>query len=545
MQSRNPYKPRLVLNVGVIGHRPNRLAAGATEPIQAAITDVLRSVAVKLESLSQQHAEILSKDRPAIRVLSALAEGADRIGAAAALAAGTELHALLPFDAKEYEHDFADNESKEEFQNLLDSAGGVLELSGRREKAEDAYEAVGYELLRRSDLLIAVWDSGPSAGRGGTTSIIDHAIAINVPVVHVDANGQHPPVLICPSDRLLPYVEPGFEEGDHRELSALSGIIEAVMAPPEDETDIAAIRQYLDEREHRWRMRLAYPLLLCATCIRGIRLSDLRIAPYVESTRDDTSDLLTWSSKSTPPDATDNWLSAFAYADRLAVHYAQTFRSGYVFNFVFAAIAVSLALFGIVFPGAKTGLVSIEFVIILSIIWNTQSGNSNDWHHRWLDYRQLAERLRLIPITTSLGTLTSPRVSRATADHDRSPTWVAWYAQRVAREFPIPNDKFDDAWIGALKAELRSLLSDQIKYHSGNSKNLESLEHRLHLLGLVAFSVTAVICFAYIVAKFFRPGSTQMARLRMHECRDLGGGSDGFVTNDWSREFGHPGAGRL
>ena len=43
---------------------------------------------------------------------------------------------------------------------------------------------------------------------------------------------------------------------------------------------------------------------------------------------------------------------------------------------------------------SKLQLAMVEIVITLAIIINTALGIRHEWHRRWLDYRQLAERLR-------------------------------------------------------------------------------------------------------------------------------------------------------
>ena len=66
---------------------------------------------------------------PDLRLVSALAEGADRIAAKAALEAGWTLEVVLPFATEEYEQDFDSPESKEAFP--FASRPGVERLLSR------------------------------------------------------------------------------------------------------------------------------------------------------------------------------------------------------------------------------------------------------------------------------------------------------------------------------------------------------------------------------------------------------------------------------
>jgi hypothetical protein len=46
----------------------------------------------------------------------------------------------------------------------------------------EAYMAASEEILKSVDRLIAVWDSGPSGGLGGTADVVEHARRVGIPV---------------------------------------------------------------------------------------------------------------------------------------------------------------------------------------------------------------------------------------------------------------------------------------------------------------------------------------------------------------------------
>jgi len=108
-------------------------------------------------------------------ILSALAEGADRLVAEVGLAfSGTELHALLPLPPEDYRRDFATADSRAEFDALLARASSVevLPPPGTREAA---YANVGRALVDRCDVVVAIWDGGPARGPGGTADVVAYA----------------------------------------------------------------------------------------------------------------------------------------------------------------------------------------------------------------------------------------------------------------------------------------------------------------------------------------------------------------------------------
>lgn len=159
--------------IGVTGHRLNKLPEGGRPAVLAEIGRLLDLM--------------LTRGLP-LALVSGLAEGADRMAAEAALARGIALRAILPFAPAEYERDFEEPGSKARFRALLAKAT-VTALPGDRADAEAAYEAAGIAMLEASDILIAVWDGGPSAGRGGTTEMVAAAVARGLPVLWVDPTG--------------------------------------------------------------------------------------------------------------------------------------------------------------------------------------------------------------------------------------------------------------------------------------------------------------------------------------------------------------------
>ena len=63
-------------------------------------------------------------------LLSALAEGADRYAALAAIDAGITLSVALPFPVEEYAKDFAEQASRDEYARLIAAADTVLDPPG-------------------------------------------------------------------------------------------------------------------------------------------------------------------------------------------------------------------------------------------------------------------------------------------------------------------------------------------------------------------------------------------------------------------------------
>jgi hypothetical protein len=160
------------LVVGVTGHRhlsdPHDVASRV-----GALTDVLASRA----------------GANGWRLVSSLAEGADRIVARHALLRGASLDVVLPLEEAEYAKDFDSPASLEEFEDLLDGADSIAVTGawpdGTRERA---YANAGGATLQRCQILVALWDGEAARGLGGTAEVVAAAISegIETIVVPVD-----------------------------------------------------------------------------------------------------------------------------------------------------------------------------------------------------------------------------------------------------------------------------------------------------------------------------------------------------------------------
>lgn len=175
--------------IGVTGHRLNVLAPRRAKSLATELRNVLGAV-------SRRHANRTI-------IISALAEGADRLAAHAALALGLGLDVLLPFPRDLYRQDFSQSRSLAEFDQLLGRAVHITEMDQTRgSEADDAraYAACGAAMVVQSHLLVAVWDGKPARGQGGTAEVIDMTLAARKPVIWIDADHIAPAVCIEPSD---------------------------------------------------------------------------------------------------------------------------------------------------------------------------------------------------------------------------------------------------------------------------------------------------------------------------------------------------------
>ncbi len=131
-------------------------------------------------------------DQAPLAVISALAEGTDRLVARRVLArSGATLIVALPLPESDYVTDFASSASREAFRRLLSHAERVITLPPTPTR-DEAYAAAGRYVLDHCDVLLAVWDGRKAQGKGGTAEIVVEARRRGLPLAWVHAGNRRP-----------------------------------------------------------------------------------------------------------------------------------------------------------------------------------------------------------------------------------------------------------------------------------------------------------------------------------------------------------------
>lgn len=195
---RSRIASRSEFRVAVTGHRMNRMTVDTYKNVSTVVSALLLDLNNMLEQLASSSKAQLTDAQPLTRVvISALAEGADRVVALQGLALGWELDVILPFSSEEYQNDFETKSSKLEFTQLLDAARNVNELANMRNQSDlTGYEAAGNAIIEEVDLLIAIWDGLAVNGPGGTAEVVSLAQKDGIPVVWIHFERPHKVELI-------------------------------------------------------------------------------------------------------------------------------------------------------------------------------------------------------------------------------------------------------------------------------------------------------------------------------------------------------------
>lgn len=490
------------ITVGVTGHRHPRLPYANSEAVGAAIRQCLIRIKAEAEQLVAGDDDCLADADLNCRLVTSLAEGSDTIAANVALDAGYRVDACLPFDREEFAKDFS-GKALDEYQAALASCRTVTELPGSREHMLGAYEAAGRMVLDQGDLLIAVWDGSPALGRGGTAEIVAEAVLAHVPVVMIGTDGTEISMLWSGLDEAghdRPTVE-GVPRCDFDHC--IAKVMQTLISPPANELDLAMIGRWINETDHRRSPALGYPVLMAT--IAGKPLSRRDFRPDTASGCRRPFEL--WIDSLPEMGQLGSRLRGlvsprFGRADASASYFAQLFRSGFIVNFFFAALAVLCGLLGLLFPHGKLYFAIAELLVIGVILVNTRAARSHGWHERWMDNRHLAERLRVLALSAALG---DPELRVGTDDVGSLPGWVQWMTRATGRELGLPDGRIDRAYLEKVKAAMMALVDEQIGYNRRNAERMERVEHRLHRFGELLFAVTVLACGGWIVGKLLRP----------------------------------------
>ena len=494
------------LCVGVTGHRQDALPAESLPRLRAEIDAALQLLNRSAAAVRAVADDCFAPDATRLLFVSPLAPGSDQIAAEVALELGFSLHAVLPFALDDYRRDLIDAGAESRFDALIGKADSLLELPGTREREMDAYVMAGRATVAHCDMIIAVWDGLAARGRGGTAEVVQLAITRGTPVIHLAVDGKTPARLLWSAfDPLVVTEQP--EETAQRPFDAghVETMLTALLLPPADPHERKFLKRFATERARRIRARIEYPLLLAATGVARFRPSKMRESHCTAQTAEEWRGYRqAWLDRHSGGSSLDLLEDAYSWSDQLAGRLAQTYRSGHVFNFVLGGFAVCLGLSAFMAPSASFELAVVEFVIALGIILNTQIGLRNEWHRRWLDYRQLAERLRPMRSLKLLafaapdppGTRINPVARR----------WIDWYSSGIWRAMGCPGGPIDRERALALARAVAAFeIAPQVAYHEKSSRQIDALDHRLERVANLLFKATLVVSAAIVGGGIFAP----------------------------------------
>jgi hypothetical protein len=467
----HPRATRLVLRVGVTGHRTEGL-----QKLGADLAHLRRTVRQVLEMVRETTHDIwegagsdfYSQEEPLLRLISPLAEGADRIVAEEALALGYDLQCLLPFSREEYELDFSHRESKEHFWQLLPTT--VLELDGDPKRRSEAYLAVGKTLLRHCDLLIAIWDGAPARGEGGTGQVVQEALRLKVPTVLIETQPPHRAYLL----------EAGTQSGEPAQLASLEGLsrrLQSELLLPSTPDRVRA-KRFLGEMKPIWNYGSYFQIFRYFWTGQWSKILSVRLRlPNADK------------------------LSYFDWTDDLAEFYAGLSRSSVLLIYLMGAFATDVAAFGVV-SGQRVWFIS-ELVFVVLIMSSVAIARRKNWEERWKEYRFLAESLRTLDVLAMIGRVPSQsKASTHMKSRDTRQGWYNWQLRALVRKAGLVSARIDRRYLEDYRDFLQRTIAFQTEYLRSIREALDRLSYRLRHASQLLFGLAAIACTMEIVDQF-------------------------------------------
>lgn len=428
----------LCLRIGVTGHRD--LCAD-----DAALTDAVAEALARIDSRRRAGT---SATPVGLAVVSALAEGADRIVARLAMLRGASLEVVLPMPPSDYLTDFKLVSSRDEFGALLAQATMVRELAWTGDR-DEAYERAGRVIVDRSDVVVALWDGQAARGRGGTAEIVSYAQQQGVPVLRVCIEHSRPSV---PS------------------------------SPPAPDADLPGTLGPLSDKAFeqldRFNSRSVDPRIYDTKHLVMPGGLDIDVPPQVQR-------LVTYAQPYF------HWAEQTARASqRLYLRLARLLYS-------LAGAAVVLVATQIIFLDKYPRVVWAEVVALVAAIITLTVGRLVRPHDRWIAARYLAERIRSGVFLAAVGaddtSQLPPEAARSAypAASDPNREW----ADRAFREISCrtPTSPVLAAELPVLRPMLiRAWIDDQISYHRRTAARLARRQRQLTWLAAGLFGVSAL-----------------------------------------------------
>jgi len=509
MAPRIAREPRVrpTIRLGAIGHR--RIAAGAEAPTAAALAALLAAIRTAAEStLAQSRAQADFHGPLDLVLLSPLAEGADRMAAAAAQREGWRLGAILPFAIADYESSFGlgdHDQTVASFRELLAAcelpAGhGVFVLDGDAalDARDGAFLRCAKTLARWSDILIAVCEEERQSSQSWFSA--RQAIDEGAPVLVIDPATPQEYALWNDGARLPR------QERD----AALAALVRSILAPSGGALH-RGLAAYLREHVHcdptaycdfeyagPYRARTAAPALLRAVVGLNRLLARLgkrapALAPAKEPALEDLA-----LDRATAAPIVELFLR-YQRADAVANAYAELYRSAQI---VVAMLGLATVVFAAI-TSASALLPALELLCLGAALTFVYCAHRQQWLDCWLNYRLIAEVLRYTKFLLLTGQ-PSPFPDLRGSGEDAMQSWTRDHVQHVLRAHPLTvpgrGRKTDETATGALSAYvLARCLDDQIRYHERTAPGRRESALWLKRAGLWASAITLLVVFAKLL----------------------------------------------
>ena len=436
--------PGTALIVGVTSHRD--LDPALLPALRGQIRDALAGLCAQFPSLS-------------LALLSPLAEGGDRLAAEVALELGGQLIVPLPMPVELYEEDFQAPGSRAEFGRLLAraqviglpvAAADVDALRTPGARRDQRYLLGGLFVANHCHVLLALWDGGDNGGTGGTAEVVRYYLGGPLPGAR--------------------------RAGDNLRQMLAGDDDSLVLHLPARR---ASSRGKVDETLH--------PAWITSTARRplaaGMPPEYRRIFERMEAFEEDRRALpgVAHATPQEPADAISRTVDAMAVRFQRRTTWATRTIHG-------LAVLMGMAFLLYSDLGAPDSMLWVFLALFVTGALVVAVAHRRDWHRKYIDYRALAEGLRVQAYWRRAGlTMTGdPEFAHDNflQKQDVELGWIRNVMRQVGL-MPMPAiddearavDAVVDAWVG------RPGRSGQLDYYERNAALHERHHRRTRALG--------------------------------------------------------------
>ncbi|MCK9539425.1 hypothetical protein [Dokdonella sp.] len=355
------------LVVGVVSHR--NLVPAQVEAIRARVHELFAGLRRSFPQLP-------------LTVVSALAAGGDQLVAEEALASGARLIAPLPFPRAVYALDFRDPQRRAHFESLCDQATTLEPTladdvpcpgAGGQRRRDWCYARTGVYIASHCHLLLALWDGKVSRLPGGTAQVVAYFLGGRLPqLLERRAAGGSANPLDEDTNRLLCHIVCSRDVAGGDPIAPLRPL-QLIWRAGEEVTHGP------DAMPQAGRVMFAR--------IAELNLDRARHAGAIEAAARDLPGPAQGLAAHAPIER------SFAIADWLALHYQRRVMFSMRAMYSLAALmGIAFVLYG---DWSQQYMIFVFLLLFALGVALDRVATRREWHRKYLDYRALAEGLRV------------------------------------------------------------------------------------------------------------------------------------------------------
>lgn len=421
-----------------------------------------------------------------IRLLTPLAEGADQLAAEVALECGVELQVLLPMPAAAYLEDFQDPAAVERFHELCKAANKVLVLPAGRAGMDrpERYAELGIFLASHCHVLLAVWDGKESDKLGGTSQVVrfhHDDIMAGFPAkarvsqqMLIDDESDLVYHVVCSRDQPNGAPEHDLETLDWWWFTKDENEPRSKILPPSHERILARANDFNRDAG--------------------------RFSERIDA---EAASLLTSTGASLDTRGLTELDAAFRSADLLAIHYQRKSLRALRITYV---LALTMGVLFVVYSDFETHpyLLYVFLACFGAAALLQRFASRRGWFRKYLDYRTLAEGLRVQFYWAMAGVSQSDLESYSHDNYlqlqDPEVGWIR-NAMRVAGITADAMPKKDHAALGvAIDEWVGDAEGGQLGYYSQKGADRARRQRVTESLGRVSLVTSAIVVLVLLFA---------------------------------------------